>query len=428
MAEVVNKLRDVYGVGRDMPLNYVSRKDVDDDFISNLTRDKHIVVFGSSKQGKTTLRKHCLSEGDYIVVSCLNTMSIDDLNGAILKASGYQIEQTQTKTVGGHLKYGVEFKGEGKVPLLASASASGTLENEKTEENSIEIKRLEIDLHDVNDIVISLKEINFNKFIVLEDFHYLPVQTQQDFSFALKAYHENSKLCFIVVGVWRDKNRLIYYNGDLTNRVASVDADTWRPESLAEVVKAGEYLLNIQFDPATVAGIISHSAESVSLLQEACFRICENENVFETQVNQKTVGKGVDVPQLMRDIVNNQSGRYSAFITNFAEGFQQTEYDMYRWIIYVVLSVTIEELEVGIRRNVFSKLIKERHSSGEKLNEGNITQALQSSASLQVTKNVRPIIIDYDQTTRVLNVVDKSFLIWLSMQDRNELIKELGIS
>lgn len=427
MAEFVNKLRDVYGVGRDMPLNYVTRKDVDDEFISNLTRDKHIVIFGSSKQGKTTLRKHCLNEEDYIVVSCLNTMSIDDLNGAILKAAGYQIEQTQTRTVGGHLKYGAEFKGEGKVPLLASASAAGTLERENTNERSVEVKRLEIDLHDVNDIVISLKEIDFKKFIVLEDFHYLPVQTQQDFSFSLKAYHENSDICFIVVGVWRDKNRLIYYNGDLTNRVASVDADTWKKESLAEVVSAGEYLLNIKFDENTVEQIIAHSAESVSLLQEACFTICERDGVVETQEDIKIVGNGIDVPALMRDIVNNQSGRYSAFITNFAEGFQQTEYDMYRWLMYVVLSVEAEDLQNGIRRNVFSRLIKEKHAAGEKLNEGNITQALQSSASLQVTKNVRPIIIDYDQTTRVLNVVDRSFLIWLSMQNREELIQELGI-
>ncbi|WP_197729088.1 hypothetical protein [Rhizobium leguminosarum] len=167
MVEVIHKLRDVYGVGRDMPLNYVTRKDVDDEFISNLTRDKHIVIFGSSKQGKTTLRKHCLNEDDYIVVSCLNTMSIDDLNGAILKAAGYQIEQTQTRTIGGHLKYGAEFKGEGKVPLLASASGGGSIEKENTNENSVEVKRLEIDLHDVNDIVISLKEIQFKKFIVL---------------------------------------------------------------------------------------------------------------------------------------------------------------------------------------------------------------------------------------------------------------------
>jgi len=38
----------------------------------------------------------------------------------------------------------------------------------------------------------------------LEDFHYLPMETQQTFSHVLKAFHENSKITFIVVAVWRE--------------------------------------------------------------------------------------------------------------------------------------------------------------------------------------------------------------------------------
>jgi hypothetical protein len=47
----------------------------------------------------------------------------------------------------------------------------------------------------------------------------------------------------------------------------------------------------------------------------------------------------------------------------------------------------------------------------------------QNAASLQVQKSIRPIVFDYDQATRVLNVVDRSFLIWLAYQDRKELLK-----
>ncbi len=198
-------LRDAFGVGRDVPLNYVSRPEVDEKFMGSLTRDKHVVIYGSSKQGKSTLRRHCLKDDDYIVVSCLNTMSLADLNGAILKAAGYRIEQTQTKTTGGAWKYGVEFAGEGQVPFLAKASGKGKLNRESTDVSATVTKRLEIDLSDVNDIIIALEDVDFNKFIVLEDFHYLSAETQRGFSFALKAFHENSKLCFIVIGVWREK-------------------------------------------------------------------------------------------------------------------------------------------------------------------------------------------------------------------------------
>ena len=94
---------------------------------------------------------------------------------------------------------------------------------------------------------------------------------------------------------------------------------------------------------------------------------------------------------------------------------------------FAVLTSPNDDLESGLRRGQVSAAIKSKHPSGKQLNEGNITQALQNCASLQVTKSIRPIILDYDQTTKVLNVVDRSFLLWLAHQDRNELISELGI-
>jgi hypothetical protein len=53
---------------------------------------------------------------------------------------------------------------------------------------------------------------------------------------------------------------------------------------------------------------------------------------------------------------------------------------------------------------------------------GNLTQALQSTASLQVKKDIKPIVLDYDQTNSKLNIVDHGFLIWLENQDRAELL------
>lgn len=255
----------------------------------------------------------------------------------------------------------------------------------------------------------------------------MPIETQRGFAFALKVFHENSDLCFIVVGVWREKKRLIYYNGDLTNRVISIDADLWPPEHLRAAIQEGEQLLNIKFHASTAAELVSKCFESIALLQEACYEICEKENVRQTEEQIREIGQSIDPEAIIREIVNNQAGRYSAFITNFAEGFQQTEYEMYKWLAYSVVISDVEELERGLRRSRVSAIIKDKHPVKNKLNEGNITQALQNAASLQVQKGIRPIIFDYDQTTRVLNVVDRSFLIWLAYQDRKELLDELGV-
>jgi len=41
---------------------------------------------------------------------------------------------------------------------------------------------------------------------------------------------------------------------------------------------------------------------------------------------------------------------------------------------------------------------------------------------LQVKLNITPIILDYNQSRRRLDVVDRSFLVWLKHQDIGELL------
>lgn len=425
MPEQVHKASDVYGIGRDLPLNYVVRKRVDNVFVENLTRDKHLVVYGSSKQGKTSLRKNWLKDEEHVVVSCSNTMLLSDLHAAILKKVGFKVEQSTTRTAGGRLKIMAEFKGKGKVPLIAEAEGHAGLEGERTRETETVHARLELDLNDVNDVIAALREISFAQFIVLEDFHYLPIDTQKNFAFALKTFHENSDVSFIVVGVWREKNRLVYYNGDLTGRVVSIDADEWSQDELREVIKAGEALLNIEFDADFIEGVLENAFEAVYLVQEACLKACEHAKFYQTREVLALMGAGLNPKSIIKEIVNEQAGRYSAFITNFSEGFQKSQLEMYKWLLYAVISTDVKILGVGLRRSEVAAAVKRHHPEKASLNEGNITIALQNTASLQVNKDVRPIILDYDQTTRVLNVVDRSFLIWLAYQDREEILREM---
>lgn len=418
---------DVFGVSRDVPLNYVDREEVDGKFIQSLSRSHHIVIFGSSKQGKTCLRKHCLNAEDYITVSCHNKWKLNDLHAAILKQAGYEIKQSTSQAVGGHFKLEVTGSGQVKVPLLAKGEVGTTGEYEKNHETVENKVALELDPLDANDIIRALKEIGFTKFVAIEDFHYLPDDTQREFAFALKTFHEQSKISFIVTGVWREQNRLIAFNGDLTERVFSVDVDNWSHTDLHSVIEAGEYLLNVSFDEAFKNEIIVGCNDSVHLVQEACRRACRDNNIFETQDTCITLGTAPLAKKLLKEIVHEQSARYNAFIMNFSDGFQQTDLEMPKWIIYTVLLSSVEELEKGIRLREVTRIIRERHPRGAKLNQGNITQALSSSGSLQSEKGIRPIVIDYDGTNRNLHVVDKGFLLWLAQQDRDELLADLEL-
>ncbi|RUO89275.1 hypothetical protein D7Y11_31175 [Corallococcus sp. AB018] len=428
MPEQIHTVDDVFGVSRDLPLNYVTRESVDTKLMDNLSRSSHVVIYGTSKQGKTSLRKHCLKDTDYVVVSCQNRWNLAETHASILKECGYTVRQSSSKTVSGSHKITANFEGKGGIPLIAEAKGGGGYEHLKTQSATESRAPIELDPGDVNDIVRALNEINFNKFIVLEDFHYLPDETQRDMAFSLKAFHEKSKITFIIVGVWREENRLIAYNGDLTDRVFAVDVDDWTATSLKEVVRAGEQLLNVQFADLFIEGLLRGCFESVHIVQEVCRRCLRAERIFETQATLREVGGSTDVARLIKQVVDEQGGRYNGFIMNFADGFQQTDLEMPRWIMYVLLKSSVDQLRDGLRLREISRLIKSAHPKGEDLNNGNITQALVSASSLQLKKNIRPIIVDYDTTNRNLQVVDKSFLIWIASQDRDELLSDLGLS
>lgn len=398
--------QDVFGIQRDLPLNYIERHEVDSLFIESLSKQKHIVVYGSSKQGKTCLRKHGLADQDYIEVHCSNKMGLPDINASILKESGYEITASSKKSVTGRNKVMAKIKAS----LFGSGAEIGA-EAEETKSSEVETKALELDIEDVNDIIRALKSINFDRFIVLEDFHYLQHEIQKDFSVQLKAFHEKSEYCFVIVGVWVEENRLIVYNGDLTGRVVAVNADEWPEGSLYRVLSEGEDLLNVSFSLPFRDDVVNGCYGNVAILQEACYNACISENVTSASSTNRVVGKSINADEAISHIVSQQSGRYNSFLTHFSSGFQDTELEMYKWLLYPVLTAEIKLLNGGLKFSYIKQILREKHPLKTKLNTGNITQALQYTTQLQVKKGIKPIVLDYDQTDLRLDIVDRSFII-----------------
>ncbi len=185
--------------------------------------------------------------------------------------------------------------------------------------------------------------------------------------------------------------------------------------------------MNISFSEEFVDNLLKNAYGSVYIVQESCYQCCKKSGIYQTQEKLTTVGAKEEASEIVEEVVNQQTGRFNSFITQFADGFQATELQMHRWLLYPVLTGNVNELRKGLRYNEIKKHLIAQHPSGSGLNPGNITQALQSSASLQAKKEIKPIILDYDQTNLRLNVVDSGFLIWLNKQDRYELLSLAGI-
>ncbi|WP_220464156.1 MULTISPECIES: hypothetical protein [unclassified Colwellia] len=422
MVEKEYPVEEVFGINRDLPLNYVERASADTVLVNNLARRQHLVIYGSSKQGKTSLRKHCLNEDDYVVVHCSNKWGLDHVHEAILKQAGYELTVSTTMATSGKQKIFAKIKAG-----ILGVGAEGGAEAERTQEERTTKAPLELDPLDVNDIISALQKIGFSKYIVLEDFHYLPIDTQKDFSVALKAFHENSAMCFIIIGVWLEENRLSVYNGDLTGRLLPINADKWNRTELERVISDGETLLNVSFSTEFKNELLESCYESVYIVQETCHQCCIKHNVFKTQYKLEEIGSKDECSELVSQVVNQQGGRFNSFLTQFSEGFQDTTLEMHKWLLYPLLTADIEQLELGFKQAEIRSLLQEVHPRGAELNSGNVTQSLQSSTSLQIKKDIKPMVLDYDQTNLRLNIVDKSFQIWLSRQDRNDLLDLVGL-
>lgn len=419
------KLNEVYGISRDLPRNYVIRKTVDDALVEALTHDEHIVIYGTSKQGKTSVRKYSLFDHDYLSVVCLNRWTLAQLHAAVLKSAGFTVEGASTRTVTGENKANAKLGASaGWGPFKANGEAGA--EVTRADATTTQDAPLELDLADVNDIIGALDFAGAPKVIVLDDFHYLPEQTQEDFAVALKAFHEESKYTFIVSGVWLDPNRLLQYNGDLGGRVTSINADEWSREELSEVITTGAELLNVEFSDAFVDGLLDNSFDSVWVVQDVCRRACIAAGVNQTSVERSVID--IDAAVLIKSSVDMHSARFNGFLTRFADGFRDTELEMYRWLLFVVISVGIVELEHGLSLANVGRLINASHPQAP-LKPNSVNQALHFISSLQVSNlKLKPIILDYDETDRKLNVVDKTFLIWLQHQPSEELYETIGLS
>lgn len=422
------KLSEVYGVARGIPKTYVKRDYVDNKFVNSLNRDKHIVIFGGSKQGKACVRKYNLSDDDYIVVQCSSGTSRLQIYESVFKQVNVSLKVTDKSTVSGTKKFEITASGKGGVPFFAEASGQGKAGYDTKDESVTEQFYLELDPADPNDVVQALKALGFKKYIVLEDFHYLSEEVQREVSFDLKIFHEKSDIVFIVVGVWLESNKLVLYNGDLAGRLVPVDADRWEEHDLKQVILEGQPLLNVEFSSEVKDEILRLCQGNIGVLQETCYRLCERADVFERQDELKQIDDPSEVKDIVKSIGAEQAGRYQKFLEEFSEGLNKTELEMYRWITYVLVTSDSIALKKGLKLSVIFRRLNEVHPERQgQLLQNNVLQALQNTAKVQHKYHVKPVILDFDQTENQLRVTDSGFILYIVSQDEVEMLDRIGI-
>lgn len=418
----------VYGVSNELIDTYIERKSVDEAFTKGLDKNKHIIVYGASKQGKTSLTNKHLKEGDYIKVNCSPTASILDIYNSIARQLSIDILETReiTTTIGGEAKVGLKAKI--RIPFLGGGDAESEVSGSKEKSTGKSYREIDFNLALAQDLSELLRSISFNKRIILENFHYLSEEVQKQLAVDLRIF-EDYNILFIILGIWREKNRLAQFNGDLVDRVIEVPVEPWEKDDLKRIVGEGMPLLNVNFDNV-VDYIIDSCFDSVGVFQEICKESCYAAEVHETQETLVVITQQ-HVDEAIKEKLEDYSSRHTRCLESFIEQKARSSQEVPLYIPYYFVKVlfqeTMESIIQGLKRKPLQEKIRALHHRPDDVRPSDMGYFLKNLVASQISKGISPPIFDYDNSTSSIKIIDSTFYFFIKNCNRAEVMDDLSI-
>jgi hypothetical protein len=425
------KLEEVFGVSAKPILSYVERDEVDTRFQEALKSDKQIIVYGSSKQGKTALVSKYLPYEKNLLVSLTPKTTVLDIYQTILADADIRITTGFVEKRSSEASLGVSARVKALIPIFGSGEAGAKGDIKAGSENQQEFQEVPINLELPQHVADLLKSVGSRKWIILENFHYLNDDIQKQFAFDLRAFQELG-VRFVVLGVWREKNRMAQFNGDLLDRVLEVPVEPWTDVDFRRVAAKGAQALNISFSDDILTAAVEASFSSIGVFQELLKGICSEHGVTETQKNEISIGDLEKLNRTMLIKAEDYAARHQRALeaiaaghaTGGAKGDLPPLYLPY-YLVRVVLEGGYEGIANGMHRSYIHEHIRGIHHRGADVRASDMSNLLAGLANLQSVKSISPPIIDYDSQNRLLQVVDSTFYFFIKNSDLKEILESI---
>lgn len=396
---------EVFGVSPHInQYSYCDRSGLDGKFTRLLRRNVHIAIKGPSKCGKSWLRQKCLD--DAILVQCRLGMTADDIYRQALSSLGVQfdIQKSSETNFSAELSGGGEFK----VPFLAKAEAgaSGSVEHNQGSSTSLDFAT---SIQNLEFIATSIRDSG--RRLVIEDFHYLDLETRAKLAFDLKTFWDyNCKV--IIIGVWTQTNLLTYMNPDLTGRIEEISIE-WRDDELRQVIDNGSQALKIQIDDNIKNDMICDSFGNVGILQSLLLRLVEDEaGIEETQDFNTLIVNPVFYDNAAKDYANQLDGLYQQFAQTLSTGIRQRKKKstgIYALSMEAIVNATDRQLMKGFSRDDIYTITNGKEP---RIKKGNLKSVLKKLVELQRPETGRSLVISYDESIDSVFAIDLQLLFY----------------
>ncbi|WP_439816251.1 hypothetical protein [Zavarzinia sp. CC-PAN008] len=386
-------------------LSYVDRGSLDKSLRKLISRKQtHVAIRGASKSGKSWLRQRTLENP--IVVQCRINYKVADIYRDVLSNLGISVKTESNVATGYH----VQLMATGEVGYKILAKASGELQlgtNFHGQQTFSPIGKNLDDLEFISSVIIASE-----RTLVVEDFHYLPVDEQKKFAFDLKTLWDFN-VFVVVVGVWISENMLITLNPDLSDRIEELSV-TWTSLELQDVFRKGCAHLRIEPSDTIVRKIADISYGSVGLLQTLALRLLDDEIDISSVPRDGSVtslsaqDKVEDAAMHVADQLNQL---YISFAKRVSDGIRTraNATGIYAHAMAVIMDADDQKLSDGLSAKEIHQIA---HRRQPRIQLGNLKVALKQFQNLQVDSEGRGLVLAYDPQEERVSVVDRQLLLY----------------
>lgn len=420
---------DVFGVKSTLIKTYIKRDAVDERFKAAIQDGNEVIVYGSSKQGKTSLILKNLDDDEYVKVECSPQTQPIDIYKSILRQ--LDIRYIESETTENSSEYGGKIAGgfRIKVPFIGCTGVKAEVEDKAGEKTNIKETYVEYNLALAQDLSEFLQSNGISKYIVLENFHYLTQEVQEALAYDLRIFQDHH-IIFIVLGIWREANRLIQFNGDLLDRVTEVPVEPWEKEDFYRVIEKGEQLLNVGFSEVKDS-LIEDSFDSVGVVQEICKLCCINAGVHYTAEERVTIQQdnlNAALEQKAKEYGVRHIRNFESFVdirvrTSTQSGKPSLAFPYY--FIKLLLTHKFDDIQRGLSRATLLEEIRKIHHRPEDVRSGDLGAFLHNITQHQIGKKIQPPFVDYDRGGKVMKIIDSSLYFFLKHCDREEILEDI---
>lgn len=425
------KIEDVFGVSGKQVASYVERVKVDDEFKDALRTDKQIIVYGASKQGKSALVQKYIPYDENIVISLSPKTTLKDIYHSILRKSNITLRVSFSEGTGNAAKIKGKASVQGAIALVLKGKVSLEAESSDNYKEENKYEEIEFNLELPDDVADLIHKVGSKKVIVLENFHYLPEEVQRTFAYDLRSFQE-LKVRFIILGVWKEANRLSQFNGELQDRILEIPVEPWDRVDFERIASKGSNLLGISFSSVILDYCIDNSFQSVGVFQELLKVTCQESDIHIKQAENIFLS---DIEAYKRAILKKTeeySGRHLKNLDAIASANSSSivkdaplPYFMNYYIVMHILKLGYSGINAGIGKESLLLAIKEVHHRKEELKNSQLTSALKALTELQCTKAINPPVLAYDSNSMQLKVVDSTFNFFLKNADLKAIENEI---